>query len=210
MKLAIFGSTGMCGKAVLAKAVLRGYEVTVLDRLAERAARSPKTIRVVVGDALDPNAVRDTIKGADAVVQCLGVGGMGDGRVNNLVPDATRIIVEAMKAQGVRRIVCASNVGVPGSGALFFRWVLIPLFARKLLPILKAKVKMEEILRESGLDWTAVRLPALTEKPDRKTLKVSAEGRSTGFSITIGDTADFMLDIIEERQFVGAAVAISN
>ncbi|MGD9815204.1 MAG: NAD(P)-dependent oxidoreductase [Hyphomonadaceae bacterium] len=207
MKLALFGSTGKMGKAVLAGALARGHEATILVR-SEPAAGSGA--RVVVGDARDPKAIGDTIRGADAVIQCLGVGGMGDGKPNDLVPDATRLIVEDMRAQGMRRLVCASNVGVPGSGALFLRWVLAPLFARKLLPILEAKIKMEAILRASGLDWTAVRLAALTEKPARGKLKVSAEGRNTGFTITTADAAGFMLDIIEKKQFAAKAVAISN
>lgn len=206
MKLAILGSTGMMGKAVLSAALARGHEVTILVRSASSAAG----VRVVIGDALDPKAIRETIKGADAVIQCLGVGGMGDGKPSNIVPEATRLIVDDMKAQGMRRIVCASNIGVPGSGAVFFRWVLVPLFARKLLPILEAKVRMEAILRASTLDWTAVRLAALNEKPARNKLKVSAEGRTTGYTITTADAAGFMLDIIEKKQFAAKAVAISN
>jgi uncharacterized protein YbjT (DUF2867 family) len=197
----------MMGKAVLAAALARGHEVTILVRSA-RAAGSGA--RVVVGDARDPKAIGDTIKGADAVIQCLGVGGMGDGKPNDLVPEATRLIVEDMKAQGMRRLVCASNIGVPGSGALALRWVLVPLLARKLLPILAAKIKMEAILIASGLDWTAVRLAALTEKPARHKLKVSQVGRASGFTLTTADAAAFMLDIIEKKQFAAKAVAISN
>lgn len=207
MKLALFGSTGMLGRAVLAKATARGHELTILVR-SPMAAQAG--LRVVVGDARDPGAVRETLSGAEAVVQCLGVGGLGDGKPNDLVPDATRLIVDAMKAQGTRRLVCASNIGVPGSGALFLRWVLVPLFARKLLPILAAKIKMEAILIASGLDWTAVRLAALTAKPARPKLKVSQEGRATGLTITTADAADFMLDIVEKKQFAAKAVAISN
>jgi putative NADH-flavin reductase len=207
MKLALFGSTGMLGKAVLSGALARGHDVTILVRAPKAASAHT---RVVTGDALDPNAIRETIIDADAVIQCLGVGGLGDGKSNTLVPDATRLIVEEMMRRGMRRLVCASNIGVPGSGALFLRWVLMPLFVRKLIPIVKAKVKMESILRVSGLDWTAVRLAALTEQSARNTLKVSQQGRATGFTITSADAAAFMLDIIEKKQFAAKAVAISN
>lgn len=135
---------------------------------------------------------------------------MGDGRPNNLVPDATGLIIAAMKAHGIARLVCASNMGLPGSRAFLFRRILVPLFAPKLPPILDAKVAMEALLRDSGLQWTAVRLPALKENPVKDHVKISAEGYATGYSITTGDAADFMLDIIERRQFVGAAVGISN
>lgn len=207
VKVTIFGATGMGGRAVLAKAVARGHAATILVR---RAIQAPTGVRVVVGDVRDRASIRDALSGSDAVVQCLGVGGLGDGRPNSLVPDATRLIVEEMKEAGLRRIVCMGNVGVPGSGAYLLRFVVAPLFVRKLLPILAAKIKMEAILRASGLDWTVVRLPALTERPDRKRIEISPEGRAVGLSITTGDAANFMLDIIEKRQFFGSAVSVAN
>lgn len=210
MKIAIFGSTGMGGRAVPPKAVARGHEVTLLMRTRPAPGAVPGDARVVIGDARDLGAVADALTGVDAVIQYLGVGGLGDGKPNDLIPDATRVILDQMARQKISRLVCASNVGVPGSGAVFLSKVLVPIAARKLIPIIKAKVKMEAMLRASSADWTAVRLAALTEKPDRGKLRVSAQGKSQGFTITTGDAADFMLDIIEKRQFLRAAVAISN
>lgn len=210
MKIAIFGSTGMGGRAVLPKLLARGHEATLLMRSHPRPDGLPQGVRVVPGDARDAAAVGDTLTGVDAVIQYLGVGGLGDGRPNDLVPDATRVILDQMAQRGVSRLVCASNVGVPGSGAVFLSKVLVPIAARKLIPILKAKIRMEAMLRDSSADWTAVRLPALTEKPERGRIRVSAEGKSQGFTVTTGDAADFMLDIIEKRQFLRAAVSIAN
>lgn len=200
----------MAGKALLRKAVERGHEVTVLMRTPPKAGTAPDNIRIVIGDARDAVAVGDALTGADAVIQCLGVGGMGDGKTNDLVPDATKVILDQMQQQRISRIVCASNIGVPGSGALLFSKVLVPLVARKLIPILKAKVKMEAILKASSAEWTAVRLAGLNEKPDRGTLRLSEVGITQGYSITTGDAAAFMLDIVEKRKHFGKAVAISN
>ncbi|MFD4356205.1 NAD(P)H-binding protein [Nocardia sp. NPDC058518] len=86
----------------------------------------------------------------------------------------------------------------------------MPLFARRLPPILDAKVAMEALLEASGLDWTAVRLPALKSVAEKGTVKVDPTGRATGYSITSGDAADFMLDIIEQRQHLRTTVGISN
>ncbi len=211
MQITLFGATGMGGKAVLRKALARGHDVTLLLRPQTAATTAlPPQVRVVAGDARDASAVAAALAGADAVIQYLGVGGMGDGKPNDLVPAATRIILDEMARQNINRILCASNIGVPGSGAWLFRNVLVPLAARKLIPILTAKVKMEAILRASSADWTAVRLAALNEKPDRGKVRVSAEGLTRGYTITTGDAADFMLDCIEQRQFVRQTVAISN
>lgn len=210
MKITLFGSTGMGGKAVLRKAVERGHEVTVLMRSSPVAGTVPDCVRVIIGDARDGKAVSKALDGAEAVIQYLGVGGMGDGKPNDLVPEATKVILDEMHWLKIKRIVCASNIGVPGSGAFLFTKVLVPIAARKLIPILDAKVKMEAILRASGADWTAVRLAALNEKSDRGKLRVSDEGLTQGYTITTGDAANFMLDIIEKRQHLRKAVAISN
>ncbi len=210
MNLVVLGSTGKGGRAVLARALERGHRVAVLARSQASADQALAGATVVRGDARDPSAIGEVLQGADAVVQYLGVGGLGDGKPNDLIPDATHVLIAQMQAQGVRRLVCASNMGVPGSRAFLFRYVLVPLLARKLLPILDAKVKMEALLQGCPLEWTAVRLPVLMDKPDKGTLKVDASGRATGYAITTGDAAGFMLDIIQQRQFIGTAVGISN
>lgn len=68
MKLVIFGSTGMGGRAVLAEALERGYDVTVLARSHTSAANIPQGAQVVFGDALDPAAIDQALVGADAVI----------------------------------------------------------------------------------------------------------------------------------------------
>lgn len=200
----------MGGKAVLRKAVERGHEVTVLMRSSPAAGIVHDKVRVVIGDARNWVAVGKALEGSAAVIQYLGVGGMGDGKPNDLVPEATKVILDEMNRQKIKRIVCASNIGVPGSGAFLFTKVLVPIAARKLIPILGAKAKMEAILRASSVDWTAVRLAALNEKPDRGKLRVSDKGITQGYTITTGDAANFMLDIIEKQQHLRAVVAISN
>ncbi|MBL9052996.1 MAG: NAD(P)H-binding protein, partial [Tabrizicola sp.] len=92
----------------------------------------------------------------------------------------------------------------------FTRFVLVPLVARKLIPIIASKVEMETVLRQSDADWTAVRLAALTEKPAKGRLKVSETGKGPGMFLTTADAAGFMLDIIEKPAFLRQAVAIAN
>ncbi|TCJ97480.1 putative NADH-flavin reductase [Nocardia alba] len=210
MKLVVFGSTGMGGSAAVAAGLERGHDVTVLARSQASADKAPPGVRVVRGDALDPAAVARTLDGADAVIQYLGVGGLGDGKPNDFVPDATRVIIEEMRAHRIERLVCASNMGLPGSGAFLFRRVLVPLFARRLPPILDAKVVMEARLADSELAWTAVRLPALKAGAAKGTVKVDPTGRATGYAITCADAADFMLDSIEQRRHLRTAVGVSN
>jgi len=72
LRLALLGATGRLGGHVLRAAIARGHHVTVLVRDPARLPASPPPTRVVVGDVADPAAVADALRGAEAVISCLG------------------------------------------------------------------------------------------------------------------------------------------
>ena len=157
MQLTIFGSTGVVGGAALSEAVRRGHHVTALVRRVDSVATvlepdSMTSITEVVGDALDPVAVRSALAGAEAVLHCVGVGGLGDGRPSTLVSDSVRLTVDSMEESGIARLVCLSNIGAGGSGSRLFRRAVIPLALRRLVAIIEDKDRMEAILSASSLD----------------------------------------------------------
>jgi uncharacterized protein YbjT (DUF2867 family) len=69
---------------------------------------------------------------------------------------------------------------------------------------------LEDILRHSDLDWTAVRPPRLTDKPLTGTYR-TAHGRNLrrGLAISRADVAHYMLRALDQpetiRQTVGVA-----
>ena len=70
-----------------------------------------KNHTLVEGNVLDAQLVASILSGQDAVIQCLGIGGKGDGKPNTFLSDATRIIVDEMQKQDIQRLVVMSNVG---------------------------------------------------------------------------------------------------
>ena len=78
------------------------------------------------GDALRSNDVAAAVKGTNAVIQALGVG-LGDlfGPVH-LFSDATRILVAAMRAQGVKRLISVTGFGAGDSRASINCLQLLP------------------------------------------------------------------------------------
>lgn len=149
------------------------------------------------------------MRGADAVVHCLGIGGRGDGRPTTLISDSVAAVLAAMERHGVRRIVCMSNIGAGGSGTWFANRVVIPLFLRWLLPILEDKARMEAVLRASSAEWVSVRLPAIVDGPE-KPLRMSADGRGIGLTVTAASTARFLLDQTTSATWLRSTPSISN
>ena len=208
-RIAVFGATGLTGGRVVTNALAQGHEVVALVRDPGRVTLRHPRLRVIGGSPTLAADVERCMQGADAVIHCLGIGGKGDGRYTTLISDSVRLVLEAMQRHGVQRIVCMSNIGAGGSGTWFANRLVIPLFLRWLLPIIEDKNRMEAALRASPVEWISVRLPNIVEGPDRP-LRVSADGRGIGFSISAESAARFLLEQVSSSAHVRSSPSISH
>jgi uncharacterized protein YbjT (DUF2867 family) len=71
--------------------------------------------------------------------------------------------------------------------------------------------RMENILRDSGLDWTILRPPQLTGKPLTGRLR-TARGRNVrgGRSIPRADVAHYMLAVLDQPDTIGQVIGIAT
>jgi putative NADH-flavin reductase len=213
MKVLLLGATGFSGRAVLAKALEQHHEVTVLVRNASRWKLRHPNLTILEGDALDRASVAKALRNQDAVFQCLGVGGKGDGKPNSFVSDATALLVEEMQQQQVKRLIAMSNVGAGNSMAFlpaFFTKIILPLTMKWLQAIIEDKNRMEPIIMNSRLDWTIARCPNILDKKARNTCHVSLDGKGLKWSITLPDMAEWMVGQLTDRTYIRQAPCISN
>jgi uncharacterized protein YbjT (DUF2867 family) len=209
MKIAVFGSTGRTGGLVVQEALKRGDEVTVLVREPHRVPIAHPRLTVLAGSPTSPADVERCVKGADAVIHCLGIGGKGTGAKTTLVSDSVKTVLESMKKHNVSRIVSMSVVGAGRSGTWIANKIIIPLFLRWLIPIIEDKNRVETALRQSGVEWISVRLPSIVEGP-AKPLRISADGRGIGLSITAISAARFLLEQATSAAYLRATPSVSN
>ncbi|MGP8847099.1 NAD(P)-dependent oxidoreductase, partial [Enterobacter hormaechei] len=86
-------------------------------------------VKIVAGDARDERALRQALKGQDAVISALGTPASPFREVT-LLSTATRALVAAMKAERVSRLVCITGMGAGdsrGHGGFVFDNVIYPL-----------------------------------------------------------------------------------
>ncbi len=220
MKLTIFAATGGIGRQILEQAIAVGHDVTAV-------VRNPKAlsgeVRVVTADlaAPDPAALKSAVEGADAVLSGLGPRSQSEAGIASL---GTRAIVQAMKATDVRRIVVVSAAPIstvpsagrpnppkhdPGEG-FFMRHLLSPMIKAILRKHYADLALMEDILRDSELDWTVVRPPRLTNKPLTGTYR-SANGQNLrrGLVISRADVAHLMLRVLQQPDTIKQAIGIA-
>ena len=221
MKLTIFAATGGIGRQVLEQALAAGHDVTAV-------ARNPRTlpgeVRAVTADLADadPAALEPAVAGADAVLSGLGPRKRSDA---GIASRGTRVITQAMQATGVRRVVVVSAAPVstvaspgrpdpprhdPGEG-LVTRHLATPLLRAALREVYADLALMEDVLRDSGLDWTVVRPPRLTDRPATGAYR-TAYGRNLrrGLFVSRADVAHLMLEVLEQPGTIGQAIGIAN
>jgi putative NADH-flavin reductase len=226
MRLTIFGATGGTGRCLHEQALDEGHEVTVVVRNPAGLAEQLRgRAREVVADlaSVDPGTLEAAVAGADAVLSVLGR--RRRKADPGIVALGTRAIVHAMRATGVGRIVVVTGAGIgtvptpgnpnppkhdPGNG--FLQRHLGARLSRLLMRDHLADLAlMEEILRDSGLDWTVVRPPLLTDKPPTRAYR-TAYGQNVrgGFSISRADVAHCMLRALDRPETIKQAIGLAN
>jgi putative NADH-flavin reductase len=221
MKLTIIAATGGVGRELLEQAVAAGHDVTAVVRNPGKLARQVRTVTADMA-AADPAALEPAIAGADAVLSGLGPHSNSDA---GIASQGTPGIVAAMNATGVRRIIAVSAAPVstvpspgrpnppkhdPGDG-FFMRHLFSHVASAMFGKVYADLALMEDILADSGLDWTVVRPPQLTSKPLTGTFR-TAYGQNIrgGWSVPRADVAHLMLAVLDQPETIRQAIGIAS
>lgn len=200
--IALIGATGRTGQLFLEKALSAGYSVKALVRTPEKLKLRHPKLNLIEGSVLNEETVELVVQNADIVVSLFGhVKGSPDG----LQTQGTKLIIKAMKAHGIRRIISLSGGGLP------YPEKDQPKFADKLIrfimeiavpKILKDAKDHHLILEKSGLDWIIVRGPRLTDEPEKGNYRVGWVGVNASTKIGRADLADFILKQLEDKTYI--------
>jgi putative NADH-flavin reductase len=209
MKLTIFGATGGTGLHLVPQALDAGHHVTAVVRDATRLPFRHANLDVRVADVLDPAAIEPAVKGADAVLSALGPRGR---KAPPVCAPAVHSMLTAMRASGPRRIVAVSAAPVPdhdpGDG-LLLRLTLRPLLRALLRDVYADHGRMEQELRDSGLDWTIIRPPQLLNRPFTGRYRTARnQNVRGGHRISRGDLAHAMLRLLDDNTSIRTTLGI--
>jgi len=222
MKLTVIAATGGIGRQLLTQAVAAGHDVTAVARNPGKLQSAH--VHLVAADLATAGShpLQPAVDGADAVVSALGPRSKADA---GIAWHGTEVIVRAMSATGVRRIlvVSAAPVGTvaspgrpdpprhdPGDGFVM-RNLAYPVLRTAFRKIYGDLARMEDVLRESGLDWTVVRPVRLTGKPVTGMYRTSfGQNVRHGLFISRADVAHYMLHAIDEPETFRRTVGIAN
>jgi uncharacterized protein YbjT (DUF2867 family) len=202
----IVGASRGVGLETVRCALAAGHRVRALARGAASIPLDRPELEKIAGDALDHATVSQALQGVEAVIQTLGapkdLGALLWG--TTLFSAATRILVDAMRAQGVRRLVAVTGLGAGdsrGHGGLLYDAIAFPLVLKR---VYDDKDVQERMIRASGLDWTIVRPGLLTGGAATGRARALTDPKDWRMgSVTRADVADFLVREGFERRFVG-------
>lgn len=217
MNIAIFGAGGATGSLLTKRCLAAGYHVTALLRTPEKFFLRSQ-VHVVQGSAFDPSSVLKTVEGADVVFSTLGA--HSPLRNENVLPRAVPLIVEAMQqtafqSKPVLRIIVLGSAGaLPNSldkQPAWSRWIMQNILYKIFLkwPVAE-QISQYATLSASDLDWTMVMPPKLTNSPARGAYRIDGDALPrNGIRISRADVADFMMQQIDNPQWVRKGVYIA-
>ena len=208
MKFVVLGATGGTGLEIVRQAIEHGHSVTAFVRSPEPLKQFGNRITIKQGDLLNSAELSKAISGHDAILSGFGPRVPIAKTDANLLRNFATALTTAMHQANVRRTVIVSTAFlfkdsiVPPTylfGRLFFSGVVIDASA------------MERIFIESGLDWTIVRPPQLTDKPLTGKYRVrTGHLPRFGFNISRADVAHSFLKTVEDPTSIRKIVGVCN
>lgn len=210
MRVLIIGASKGIGLDTTRQALDAGHNVRALARSATAIAISNPSLEKMRGDALKTEDVETALVGVDVVIQTLGVG-LGDlFRPVHLFSDASRVLIQAMKIQGVKRLICVTGFGAGDSRSSISCLQRLPfqiVFGRAY----DDKSLQEQLIKESGLDWTIARPGVLTSGPRTGHYQILSEASQwRNGIISRADVAEFLVRQIGDQTYIRKAPVLIN
>ena len=196
MKVTVFGAGGRTGRGVVVEALARGHTVTAVVRRPPDPPLDPAAV-AVTGDARDPEAVAVALAGADAILSAMGPVGDDPGTVYS---EAIASLVAAMESRGPRRLVITANARVFDDRPLGGLYAGVSEEHRRALAR----------LRESGLEWTVIATPMLTDESPAGTYEATVDAKGDGSEIDRADFARAMVDALDHHGWAGHTVDVTT
>ena len=203
----IMGASSGIGLAATNLALKRGYSVVAFARSADSIALEHDQLKKVVGDARKPDDVRRAIEGTDAVIQALGVPAnarMLTGPID-LFSAATATLLPLMKQAGVLRLISVTGFGagesrdkIPPLQRLGFNLIFGRAYGDKDI--------QEQMIIQSGLDWTIVRPGVLLNSCGKGRYRILTDQKDwRNGVISRVDVADFLIRQLTEDAYLRKA-----
>ena len=192
--IVLFGASGKSGQAIVGRARQLGLSVREADR------------RVLA----HPKALDRIIKGVFAVVI---VFGPRPPYTDIFCTSATGKIIQSMKRSGVKRLLCQTGAMIgryPQNRSFLFE-KMSNIYRKQNPSGYMDRVKQEDIIKHTPLDWTIIKPPRLVDS-DKEKVVYADEHTCVGIfsSITRTSLSGFILKELSHPKRIRKVVFVTN
>lgn len=181
----------------------KGYEITAFVRTPEKM--DIPGVRIIQGDALDPEKVAEAIVGHDVVVSCIG-STKGPNR-DTSIQRMGRNIADGIAAANVKRIIYCASAGVFGEIPGISGKMMMKLLEK---PLKDHRAALEAIMSKDVI-YTIARPMGLKDTPLEVNYIEAFEGVPTkSHSIPRASVAHFMVKAIEDKKYENTSVGLAS
>lgn len=206
MRVLVTGGTGYVGSEVVASLVSAGHEVRALVHRAH--PEMPAGAGQVEGDVTDAASLSEAAAGCEAIVHLVAILDGSDAEFEAVNAGGPSNAVEAAKANGIRRIVHMSALGVSEEHAPLTRYW-------------RTKYEGKRAVMDSGLDWTVIEpsfvfgrnggaLKAFESLIKLPVAPVIGNGRYRHQPVWVGDVATAFVRALERPQTIGQVIPLGG
>jgi uncharacterized protein YbjT (DUF2867 family) len=195
----VAGATGGTGQEVVDQAIGRGFHVRALVRDETKARLLfGDRVQYVQGDVREPRSLKKAVKGVDEVICALGANVQRDPENSPQLVDfaGVKALAEAAQGAGVAQFILVSSMGVTHPEHQL---------NAMLDNILEWKLKGEDAVRATGINYTIVRPGSLTNEPGgRRGVRImQGDPREGEGSLSRSDLAAVLVSAIGRPDLYG-------
>lgn len=205
--VAVIGGTGKAGKYLVKQLLLQNFHIKLLHRKPETLTFDTPLIEVIEGDARDYNAIHTLLDDCHAVLSCLSQP-VGE---PTIFSDATRNLLKAMPTHQISRYITTAglNVDTPADQKSAQTQFGTNWMYENFPATTKDRQVEYQLLADSAIDWTMVRLPLIGQTDDISEITVSLVD-CPGSNISATNLALFMIKALSNDEFVKQAPFIAD
>jgi len=196
--IAVIGGTGKSGSYLVRELLKQRYRLRLLHRHPETTGLRHPLLELVKGDARQPEAVIQLLQGCSAVISTLGQP-KGEPPIFS---QATHNVLTAMRILDIHRYIITTGLSVTTPQDHKSEWVLAATdWMYQHYPDTTADKQAEyELLQQSTVLWTMVRLPLIVFLHNPKEVVISRED-CPGRQIHATALATFLVQQLQEKDY---------
>lgn len=207
LKVAVLGGGGRTGKYLVNQLLENGFSVKLLLRNPDDFTIQNSNIEIIKGDAINEESINLLLKDCQAVLSTIGQR-PGEPMVAS---QSTKNVLNAMNRYGIERYVLLAglNIDTPFDKKSPQTSMATDWMKANFPEIQKDRQLTYDLLVNSKIDWTQVRVPLIVFSDDSSEISVNIED-CLGEKISAFDISKFIIKEMVESNYIRQSPFISS